>query len=144
VRVVCCRLAVPTTTISAEKLTKSFPATTLFSDLSFAAAGGLVAVSGPNGSGKTTFLKILAGLLRPSSGRVRIEPSGSGSDRRLAVGWAGPDLNLYGELTARKTSSSSGSPAAATPPCPTSAAAWPRSVLPRRRWPGGSRSSRPA
>ncbi len=99
---VCCRLAVPTTTISAEKLTKSFPATTLFSDLSFAAAGGLVAVSGPNGSGKTTFLKILAGLLRPSSGRVRIEPSGSSSERRLAVGWAGPDLNLYGELTAEE------------------------------------------
>ena len=99
---VCCRLAVPTTTISAEKLTKSFPATTLFSDLSFAAAGGLVAVSGPNGSGKTTFLKILAGLLRPSSGRVRIEPSGSGAERRLAVGWAGPDLNLYGELTAEE------------------------------------------
>jgi heme exporter protein A len=93
---------VPTTTISAEKLTKSFPATTLFADLSFAAAGGLVAVSGPNGSGKTTFLKILAGLLRPSSGRVRIEPAGSGSERRLAVGWAGPDLNLYGELTAEE------------------------------------------
>ena len=92
-------LAVPTTTISAEKLTKSFPATTLFSDLSFAAAGGLVAVSGPNGSGKTTFLKILAGLLRPSSGRVRIEPSGSSAARR---GWAGPDLNLYGELTAEE------------------------------------------
>lgn len=92
----------PTTTISAEKLSKSFSGTPLFSDLSFTAAGGLVAVAGANGSGKTTFLKILAGLLRPSAGRVRIEPAATSAERRLAVGWAGPDLSLYGELTAEE------------------------------------------
>jgi ABC-type multidrug transport system ATPase subunit len=94
----------PTTTIAAEKLTKSFSGTPLFSELSFTAAGGLVAVSGRNGSGKTTLLKILAGLARPSSGSVRVgregEPPLEASARRLAVGWAGPDLALYGELTA--------------------------------------------
>ena len=92
----------PTTTISAEKLSKSFSGTPLFSDLSFSAAGGLVAVAGANGSGKTTFLKILAGLLRPSAGRVRVEPAATPDARRLAVGWAGPDLSLYGELTAEE------------------------------------------
>ena len=92
----------PTTTISAEKLSKSFSGTPLFSDLSFSAAGGLVAVAGANGSGKTTFLKILAGLLRPSAGHVRVEPATTPEARRLSVGWAGPDLSLYGELTAEE------------------------------------------
>lgn len=92
----------PTTTISAETLSKSFSGTPLFSDVSFTAAGGLVAVAGANGSGKTTFLKILAGLLRPTAGRVRVEPVATPAGRRLAVGWAGPDLSLYGELTAEE------------------------------------------
>jgi ABC-type multidrug transport system ATPase subunit len=95
---------VPTTTIAAENLDKSFSGTPLFSGLSFSASRGLVAVSGRNGSGKTTLLKILAGLARPTSGRVHIETEGAAaltpSERRLAVGWAGPDLELYGELSA--------------------------------------------
>ena len=92
------------TTIAAENLSKAFSGAPLFSGLSFSASRGLVAVAGKNGSGKTTLLKILAGLARPTAGRVRVEtdPSGSKSPsaRRLAVGWAGPDLQLYGALTA--------------------------------------------
>jgi ABC-type multidrug transport system ATPase subunit len=95
--------AVPTTTtLSAENLDKRFSGPPLFSGLSFAAKRGLVAVSGRNGSGKTTLLKILAGLVRPSSGRVILERGGAAladGARRLAVGWAGPDLAFYGELT---------------------------------------------
>ena len=43
-------------------------------DVSFAVvSGGLTAVLGPNGSGKTTLLKCLAGLCRPSAGRIFID-----------------------------------------------------------------------
>src|SRR6266849_487085 len=47
---------------------------TAVNDLSFAVASGeIVGLIGPNGAGKTTTLRSLAGILRPTSGRVRID-----------------------------------------------------------------------
>lgn len=37
------------------------------------AAGEVVAVLGPNGTGKSTLNKVLSGILRPASGRIRFE-----------------------------------------------------------------------
>ncbi len=47
---------------------------TAVADLSFTVASGeIVGLIGPNGAGKTTTLRSLAGILRPTSGRVRID-----------------------------------------------------------------------
>jgi ABC-type Mn2+/Zn2+ transport system ATPase subunit len=48
-------------------------------------AGSLAAVFGPNGGGKTTLLKLIAGLLRPWSGTIEVlgEPAGHAA-RRIA------------------------------------------------------------
>jgi len=41
-------------------------------DISFSLGAGITGLLGPNGAGKTTILHLLAGLLRPSAGRVLV------------------------------------------------------------------------
>ncbi|HZY05318.1 MAG TPA: ABC transporter ATP-binding protein [Anaeromyxobacteraceae bacterium] len=60
-----------------EAMSKSFGAQRAVESLTLAVrAGEVVALLGPNGSGKTTSLKAAAGLLRPSSGRVLVGEPG--------------------------------------------------------------------
>lgn len=67
-------------------------------------AGQRIIVTGANGAGKTTFLKIVAGLVRPTAGRIALTFGDRAVDipgeRRRLVGYAGPDINAYDELTA--------------------------------------------
>jgi len=94
-----------TTALEIVEVSKSYAGPPLFSALTLTVERGLLAVAGKNGSGKTTLLKILAGLARPSAGTVRVVRDGnelSGDARRLAVGWAGPDLAFYEDFTAEE------------------------------------------
>jgi ABC-2 type transport system ATP-binding protein len=60
--------------ISVEHLKRLFADFTAVDDLSFEVGSGeIVGLIGPNGAGKTTTLRSLAGILRPTSGRVRID-----------------------------------------------------------------------
>jgi len=64
--------------LSVEHFSRTYAGTagtfTAVDDLSFTVATGeIVGLIGPNGAGKTTTLRSLAGILRPSSGRVRID-----------------------------------------------------------------------
>jgi len=55
--------------VSATKLSKSYEPEIIFSDISFSIPNrGRIALVGPNGIGKTTLLRILAGVEAPSSG----------------------------------------------------------------------------
>jgi ATP-binding cassette subfamily F protein uup len=59
--------------LSAENISKSFSEKLLFNNISFGVAqGDKIALVGANGTGKSTFLKVLAGVLQPDTGSVSI------------------------------------------------------------------------
>jgi ABC-type multidrug transport system ATPase subunit len=55
--------------------------------------GDTVAILGPDGAGKSTLLRVMAGLLRPASGKVR------STLQKGALGYAGANFDLYTDLT---------------------------------------------
>ena len=60
--------------IAVEHLRRAYGDFTAVDDLSFeVAAGEIVGLIGPNGAGKTTTLRSLAGILRPTAGKVAID-----------------------------------------------------------------------
>jgi heme exporter protein A len=69
------------------------------------AAGRTLVVFGPNGAGKTTLLRVLATLLRPHDGEVRVLGASLPEEAwalRGRVGLLGHEPLLYRELTARE------------------------------------------
>ncbi|MHB8586729.1 MAG: metal ABC transporter ATP-binding protein [Thermoplasmatota archaeon] len=74
--------------IDVRDLTVTLDQTVIVRDLTFSASmGQFVGVLGPNGGGKTTLLRTVVGLLRPTSGSVRImglPPETSAARRQIA------------------------------------------------------------
>jgi heme exporter protein A len=83
---------------------RTFNRRPVFAGLSFdVSAPGSVAITGLNGAGKSTLVKILAGVIGPTSGTVRYEADGKpvdSSELHEHLGFVSPYLNLYDEFTA--------------------------------------------
>src|SRR5215211_3917196 len=92
--------------ISTEGLTKFYETHPAVREVSLFVPGGeTCALVGPNGAGKTTLLKMLAGLLRPTSGQIEVAGVEVGAfPKRLhrIVGYVPDTFGLYDELTVRQ------------------------------------------
>jgi ABC-2 type transport system ATP-binding protein len=70
-----------------------------------ASPGEVTALVGPNGAGKTTLLLVLATLLVPDAGNVRVagfDPVHEPDAVRARMGWSPDVFGLYDNLTARE------------------------------------------
>ncbi|HMD10110.1 MAG TPA: ABC transporter ATP-binding protein [Candidatus Acidoferrum sp.] len=89
--------------ISAEHLVRRFGQVTAVNDASFRVEKGeIFGFLGPNGSGKTTVIKMLTGLLPLTSGSARVEGLDVRVDSEVVrerIGYMSQNYSLYQDLT---------------------------------------------
>ena len=94
------------TAIAVHHLTKRYDNVTALADISFeVAAGEIMGFLGPNGAGKTTTLRILTGILAPTSGSVQIDGldvAQRSLEVRRRIGYLPEQVALYPELRVRE------------------------------------------
>jgi ABC-2 type transport system ATP-binding protein len=90
--------------IQTHGLTRRFGALTAVEDVTFTVASGqFFGFLGPNGAGKSTTIKMLTGLLEPTSGTIEIlgKPFSAGAlDLKRQIGVVPEGMALLGRLTA--------------------------------------------
>ncbi len=92
--------------IELEQVTKRFGNVTAVNGLSLdVKAGELFAFLGPNGAGKTTTIKMIVGLLRPDSGKIRVcghDMRDEDIEAKSKIGYIPDQPYLYERLTGRE------------------------------------------
>jgi ABC-2 type transport system ATP-binding protein len=90
-------------TVDVEGLTKKFGDFVAVDGVSFQVRRGeIFGFLGPNGAGKTTTIRMLLGLLKPTSGTARVlgyQVPGDVRSLRAQLGYMSQRFTLYGDLT---------------------------------------------
>lgn len=80
-----------------KNLTKKYGAKTALNNVSLSVGRGkIIGLLGPNGSGKTTMIKIANGLLTPTSGEILIDKKGIDTETKKIVSYL-PDKNYLND-----------------------------------------------
>ncbi len=86
--------------VELEGVTKRYGAVDAVRDLSFSVArGSITGFLGPNGAGKTTSIRMMLGLVAPTSGRVLVLGEDSVHKARDRVGFLPEERGLYKRMT---------------------------------------------
>jgi ABC-2 type transport system ATP-binding protein len=98
--------AVPEIAIDVERLTKSFDGRPVVRDLSMKVRrGAIYGFLGPNGSGKTTTIRMLCGLLTPDAGRgtcLGFDIIKDAAEIKRRVGYMTQRFSLYQDLSVQE------------------------------------------
>ena len=91
--------------IEVEKLRKTFGALVAVEDVSFEVRDGeILGLLGPNGAGKSTTINMVAGVLKPDGGRVRVDEADIWVDPisvKAKFGVVPQEIAVYEDLNAR-------------------------------------------
>jgi len=89
--------------IECEGLTKKFGHVTAVDDVSLRVErGSIFGFLGPNGSGKTTVIRMLCGILEPTGGNARVagfDVEEENDEIKTSIGYMSQKFSLYDELT---------------------------------------------
>jgi ABC-2 type transport system ATP-binding protein len=86
--------------LQAQSLTRRFKDNVAVDDVSFDVSfGEVVGLLGANGAGKTTTIRMLVGLLEPSSGDAMLLGAPPSQESQKRLGYVPQGLGLYGDLT---------------------------------------------
>ena len=89
--------------IEVRRLRKEYGSFVAVDDVSLdVPAGCVLALVGPNGAGKTTLMKMIAGLLAPTSGASRVAGFEHPKDVHRKLGFLPDFFGLYDDLTVRE------------------------------------------
>ncbi len=92
--------------VRADRVTRLFGDFTALDDASIdIRAGEVLGLLGPNGAGKTTLIRILCGLLAPSSGTARVaglDVARQSDQVRSRIGYVSQRFSLFPDLTQRE------------------------------------------
>jgi ABC-2 type transport system ATP-binding protein len=89
-----------TVLLKADGLTKTFGSFSAVTNMSFAIQEShCVALLGPNGAGKTTTIRMIAGLLAPTSGRISFQGIREGGSQRELIGYLPQSPSFYNWMT---------------------------------------------
>jgi len=76
------------TLLTVNEVSKIYDKKAAIKDVSFSfESGKCIALIGPNGAGKTTILRILAGLLKPTTGTITFQGQKASDDIRKVIGY---------------------------------------------------------
>lgn len=88
--------------LECKNIVKRYMSKTAVDGISFSIEPGQIyAVLGPNGSGKTTMMKMIAGLIKPTSGEILFQGKIIGVESKAKIAYMSTEPYFYSYMTVR-------------------------------------------